>query len=368
MSQIFTDEQLQTLLDQGLSNMECGRQLGVDESSIRKRKKKWALNGDIPEGYVVKGNSILYDANGEIKQQWVKTTQTKEDAKEELKELIKVWASELPKVTPQTVYNEHTINENILSVYPLGDPHIGMLAWEDECGESWDLKIAEKVFIDIFDRVVKVAPRSKECLIINLGDFFHYDNMEGTTSRSGNRLDVDGRYAKMVQVGVKIIRRMIESALEHHDIVNVINVIGNHDDVGSLFLSVCLKNVYENEPRVIIHDRPSPFHYYQFGKVLIGTHHGHTCKMDKLPGVMAADMPNEWGTSRFRYWLTGHIHHDSKKEYPGCMVESFRTVAAKDAYATYGGWRSGRDTKAIVYHKEWGEIERHTINIAQVTD
>jgi len=88
--------------------------------------------------------------------------------------------------------------------------------------------------------------------------------------------------------------------------------------------------------------------------------------MDKLPAVMAADRPQDWGQTEFRYWLTGHIHHDSKIEAPGCMVESFRTLAAKDAYASYGGWRSGRDTKVIVYHKDFGEVERHTIALAQM--
>ena len=85
--------------------------------------------------------------------------------------------------------------------------------------------------------------------------------------------------------------------------------------------------------------------------------------MDRLPGVMAADKAKDWGETEFRYWLTGHIHHDSKKEFPGVMVESFRTLAARDSYATAGGWRSGRDTKCIVYHKEYGEIERHSVNI-----
>jgi hypothetical protein len=97
-----------------------------------------------------------------------------------------------------------------------------------------------------------------------------------------------------------------------------------------------------------------------------GVHHGHTCKADKLPLVMATDKPKEWGQSEYRYWLTGHIHHDTRKEYSGCTVESFRTLAAKDAYAYSGGYRAGQDSKALVIHKDYGEVERHTINIAQV--
>lgn len=371
----ITDEMLRQSLLDGMTVSAIASKYDMAARTVSRRKAALAARGfspehdmkhEVPEGFKLKGTSTCYGPDNEIKQQWVKTCEDKEAQMRLFIESIKAFIEEIPKVIPSTVYNEHDVNDDIISVYPLGDPHIGMMAWDKEVGENWDLAIAEHTFISIFDRVVKAAPRSKQAVIINLGDFFHYDNLEGTTSRSGHSLDRDGRYAKMVQVGVMIIRRMIASALEHHETVKIINVIGNHDDTGSIFLSVCLKHVYENEPRVIIDDSPAPFHYVRFGKVLLGAHHGHTCKMDRLPGVMASDRAKDWGDTEFRYWLTGHIHHDSKKEHPGCMVESFRTLAAKDAYAAYGGWRSGRDTKVIVYHKDFGEIERHTINIAQM--
>ena len=45
------------------------------------------------------------------------------------------------------------------------------------------------------------------------------------------------------------------------------------------------------------------------------------------------------------------------------IIEQHRTLAAKDAYASRGGWSSGRDSKVITYHKEFGEVGRLTINI-----
>ena len=81
---------------------------------------------------------------------------------------------------------------------------------------------------------------------------------------------------------------------------------------------------------------------------------------------MATDRAKDWGETEYRYWATGHIHHDTLKEYPGVKVESFRTIAAKDAYATWNGYRSGQDSKAIVYHKDFGEVERHTVNLRMV--
>lgn len=190
--------------------------------------------------------------------------------------------------------------------------------------------------------------------------------MEGVTSRSGHHLDMDGRFAKMVRIGMKIMRQMICSALQRHKRVRVINATGNHDDTSSMFLAIALANIYEKEPRVIIDDAPTPFHYVEWGKCMFGVHHGHSCKPERLPGVMASDQPEMWGRTKYRYWYTGHIHHDTKKEFAGVTQESFRTLAAKDAYATWGGYRSGQDMKSIVLHKDFGEVERHTVNLAMI--
>tara|TARA_A100000171_G_scaffold53092_1_gene76739 strand:+ start:13509 stop:14633 length:1125 start_codon:yes stop_codon:yes gene_type:complete len=369
----ITDEQLKEEMAAGLTNQAIADKYNMAKRNVSIRKarlvsKGWSPEHDMtkesPEGFTVKGTSTLYDGAGNITAQWVKTQQDKEEQLKLIKDTLHMWVDELPQVK-KTVKSKHKY-EDMLAVYPLGDPHIGMFSWKKETGEVWDLAEAERVFAGVFDRVIKSAPPCNEAVILNLGDFFHYDNMEGTTTRSGHALDRDGQYAAMVQIGIQIIRRMITTALGHHKRVRVINVIGNHDDVSSIFLGACLKHVYEKEPRVTIDDNPTPFHYIKFGKVLLGAHHGHSCKADKLPGVMATDKAKAWGDTEHRYWLTGHIHHDSMKEYAGCKVESFRTLAAKDAYATWGGWRSGRDTKAIVYHKDHGEVERHTINISQL--
>jgi len=339
-------------------------------SSIRGRAARAGYSPEhdmtrtVPEGFHVRGTSTLYDAEGNAKLQWVKSSIDHERQREIMQQAIEALGADLPRLPPTS--GPEYARSDLMAVYPLGDPHIGMLSWAQETGVDWDLAIAEKAFRGVFDRLVKTAPHCEQAVIVNLGDYFHYDNMEGTTSRSKHSLDTDGRYAKMVQVGVRILRQMIHSALEHHKSVRVINATGNHDDTGSLFLSVCLANIYENEPRVTIDQAPAPFHYVQHGKTMFGVHHGHTCKPGQLPGVMAADQPVMWGDTVHRYWYTGHIHHETKKEFPGVVQESFRTIAGRDAYAAWGGYRAGQDSKCIVLHNLHGEVERHTVNITQL--
>jgi hypothetical protein len=81
---------------------------------------------------------------------------------------------------------------------------------------------------------------------------------------------------------------------------------------------------------------------------------------------MAADRPADWGETLYRTWYTGHIHHETVKEFTGCTVESFRTLAPKDAYHAAHGYRAGQDIRVHIWHREWGKINEHHVGIQQI--
>lgn len=318
-----------------------------------------------PDGYHVKGVSTLYDKEGKPAAQWVKTSIDHQRQAEMMREAIEAMAEDLPRLAPRATTPAGT-DTRLMACYPIGDLHVGMLSWPEETGEDWNIHLAEQVQCAAMARLVELSPACEQATIINLGDWFHADNQEGITTRSGHHLDTDGRYAKMARVGVKIMRQCIESALSKHGRVRVINAVGNHDDTTSLMLAICLANIYENEPRVTVDLTPGAFNYFRHGRVLVGVHHGHSTKADRLPGVMAADRARDWGETLHRYWWVGHVHHQSLKDYAGVTVESFRTLAAKDAYAHWGGYRAPRDMKCIVLHEKHGEVARHTVNVGML--
>jgi len=200
-------------------------------------------------------------------------------------------------------------------------------------------------------------------LIAVLGDFLHYDSTESVTPQNKNVLDTDTRFSNIIRVAIRTLRYSIEKALSIHNNVYVIIEIGNHDISSSIILAEALKNIYELNDRVDIDTSPSHFHYFKFGKVLIGTHHGDKVrKPEKLPLIMANDKPREWGETTYRYWYTGHIHSDTVKDYVGCRVESFRILAPNDAWAHENGFRSMQDMKSILIHKSFGEVGRTIVN------
>jgi hypothetical protein len=74
------------------------------------------------------------------------------------------------------------------------------------------------------------SPSSGECVILGGGDLLHADNSQNQTAKSGNVLDVDGRYQKIVGVATQLMVRTINVALRRHLHVTVRVLPGNHDE------------------------------------------------------------------------------------------------------------------------------------------
>jgi hypothetical protein len=322
-----------------------------------------------PLGFHVKGVSTYYRVDpdtGESRPagQWVKTKRDEESKFEAMLDALHAVAEPLRGLA-EPIPQASIHDEDLLCVYPMGDPHIGMMAWPAETGNAFDLRIAEDNLFAAVDHLVNLAPPAANALIMNLGDFFHADSKKNETTR-GTPVDVDGRWPKVLATGIRVMRRLIDRALEKHAHVTVINEIGNHDDNTSIMLSIALAQFYEREPRVTIDTSPEPFHWFRFGKVLIGVHHGDKTKPADLMGVMACDRAQDWGETEHRYWYIGHVHHDTLKELHGVTVESFRTLAGKDAWHHGQGYRAGRDMKLDVIHRVHGKINRHIVGIGQL--
>ena len=367
-------EIITALMDNNQQNI-AAKLLGVNNSTVSRTYKRIRdraatqgfapghdLTHTVPDGFKVKGVSTYYNADGKPVGQWVKSTADRERQAEIMREAIQGFVEDLPQLPHRELKTD--TEKDLLTIYPIGDAHIGMRATSLEAGGEWDLEIAERVHCSAMRRLVELAPDTEKAVIVNLGDWFHFDNMEGVTSRRGHILDTAGTYAEQAKVAVKVMRQLIETALTKHEEVKVINVIGNHDDVSSIMLNIALIHVYENEPRVIVDEGTSVFNYFSFGRNLIGTHHGHSTKHDRLPGIMAADKPELWGSTNHRRWLCGHHHSRAVKEYSGCTVEVFPILGTGDRYSTGAGYRSQRAADAIVLHKEHGEVSRITVNPA----
>lgn len=319
----------------------------------------------IPDGMKLRGTSTLYDPQtGEPKLQWVKAATQQETVLAWMAEALEALGEKIAGAADPIDRPTDSLSD-LLTVYPIGDPHIGMYAWGEETGDDFDLDVACRDLATGIEAAAAMAPASETAIVLPLGDIIHADFLSNTTTR-GTVLDVDTRWPKVMQAGVQAIRHAVDVALGRHDRIIVRVVVGNHDRHSAHMLGMALAMLYEREPRVTVDTSPSPFWFYRFGSTLLGATHGDDLKPQKLPGVMACDAAEEWGQTQHRYWLIGHVHHQSRHELQGCTVESFRTLAARDAWHTGQGYRSGRDLHAITYHCEHGEVARARVDISMV--
>lgn len=249
--------------------------------------------------------------------------------------------------------------KDLLACYPVGDHHTGMAAWAKEAGKNWDLKIANSTLRQASVYLIDQCPPCEECLIPFLGDFFHYDSYKPVTPAHQNIVDADSRFPKMIDVGWMMVEHIIQAALEKHKHVTVIWETGNHDEATAAMTRSMLKRLYRDNPRVTINESDAMWHYFQFGKVLLATNHGDKVKPKDQLGIVAADQPVMWGETTYRMVLTGHVHHESRKEFPGGWVETLAVLPPADAYAHRGGYRSAQQMNALVFHRDGYLQTRH---------
>lgn len=351
----------------------AGRALGVHNVTVKRAldllRAKAALAGYSPEhhltrpiapGQMLRGTSQLF-RRGEAEPvlEWVKTRSDQDQINEFLRATVAAMSEEIPRVAP--LAPPLWTNSNLCNLYVMTDCHMGMLAWHREGGQDWDIKIAERVLTGCFEHMVASSPAARVGVVANLGDFLHSDGLMPVTPTSGHVLDQDGRFAKVVEASLRVLRRLVDCALTRHERVIVLMAEGNHDLASSVWLRAMFKALYEREPRVQVVQSELPYYAIQHGKTMLAFHHGHLKKNDQLPLTFAAQFPEMWGATVKRYAHTGHRHHVEEREHSGMTVVQHPTVAARDAYAARGGWIAERQVTAMTYHDEFGLVARNTV-------
>lgn len=237
-----------------------------------------------------------------------------------------------------------------------------MLAWPEETGEAWDMKIAEQMIVDWFADSLRRSPKAQVGLLAEMGDLLHFDGLESETPASGHVLDADTRYQQLVDVVLDSMQRIIDMMLRKYPEVHVIINDGNHDPAGSVWLRGHLRKMYERNPRLslAVSDRvkvdrsPATFNAYQWGDTMLAFHHGHKVKPARLTKVIAGMFRNMYGNTQFAYGHSGHLHHGAMIEDELMQWLQHPTMAAKDAHSARSGYQSQRMAYTKTYHRRFG--------------
>ena len=349
--------------------------LGVKLRGLEQRLTRLALRGyapehdmtrTVPEGFTVKGVSTLYNADGQIAAQWVKSGQDPQRIRAMIDAVLAGLKDELPREKP--VKAPKQAPDGLLNCYVITDYHLGMLAWGEETGADWDTQIAEDMLVAWFKQALAESPDAEVGVFAQLGDFLHWDGWDAVTPASKHLLDADTRFPKLARVAIRVVRRIIRMMLQKHLEVRVIMAEGNHDPTSSVWLRELCAAMFEDEPRVVVDVRPDPYYACEWGKSLLLFHHGHKRKPANIDSVFVAKFREEFGRCEYVYAHMGHLHHKVVLESNLMEIEQHQTLSASDAYASRGGWMSNRSAQVVTYCKKYGERARRKIPAKLIAD
>jgi len=356
------------------SNLQAAKKANTDpgtlQRAIRACKNRAAksertehIGQAQPDGYAIKGTSSLVDyrenPEGDTILQWVKTDRDAERQLELMRETVAAMCDDIPRLP--AIKSPKMTNSNLLNLYVITDYHFGMLSWAEETGEDWDVSIAENLLIKWFEAAIASSPDSETGVLCNLGDMVHFDGMDAITPTGHNLLDSDTRFSKIVRIVIRCLRRVVDMLLYKHKKLIIIMAEGNHDMASSVWLREMFAAMYERDKRISIDTSPDPYYCIEHGQTSLFFHHGHKKKPASVDDVFVAKFREVFGRTKYSYAHMGHMHHVWQKETNLMIVEQHRTLAAKDAYASRGGWLSGREASCITYHKDYGQTGRVTI-------
>lgn len=336
-------------------------------AGIQRLRKNAAKEGhgtpeEVPPGYALKGTSTLYK-DGKTSLVWVKTCQDAEQMAAVMEAYVETLA-DLVKPAEPVEPIEFAYEPDLMVAVVEGDPHSGSYGRKQYGGDDWDIKEFEKVNKAAMSSLVSSLPYAHTALLVDLGDLIHDPSAGKGQTNSGNQLDCDGLFWESVEAAIRVKIYTIQLMLSRFPAVVVRIANGNHDGRAAGYISRILEAFYRNEDRVTVVRNDTAFWYYQHGKTAIGVSHGDTVRKGAdYPLLMANDQPQLWGETECRYWLLGHVHHKDVKDYPGCRVEYFPTLAGKDNYHHSAGYRAPREITAMVYSAEYGEVGRHTCSL-----
>ncbi len=320
---------------------------------------------EMPKTHFLGKMTVQRDPEGRVVQDWIRVMPDQVMREAAMREMVEALKEGLPTEAPATLL-PLARNEDLLNQYTVTDLHFGSLSWREETGTDYDLKIAEQLVLDWFAMAIRLSPNAHTAVLAQLGDLLHFDSLESVTPTNRHVIDSDSRFAKIVRIVIRTMRRVIKMLLEKHEHVHIIMADANHDPASEIWLREMFAAFYEDEPRLSVERSPSTYNAFEWGDVSLFYHHGHRKKPKQVDTVFAGRFRELYGKTKFSYGHTGHLHSDALFSGNLMKVEQHETLAGRSSYEAQGGWLSEQSAKVITYSKRFGEVGRITLTPAMV--
>lgn len=283
-----------------------------------------------------------------------------------LREEITLMVNEIRACAPKKwpIYNHPAdLTKKYMLELSITDAHFGKLAWWQESGESYDLKIAEAVFVAAVEDLLSKSSgyHFEEILFVVGNDLFNADNRNNTTF-AGTPQTTDVRYQKTFTTVRRVIQDVVERLLRPRaKKVRVMMVSGNHDTETVFMFGEVLDAYFHNCADVVIDNQPTQRKYAEFGQCMLMFTHGSEEKHNDLPIIMAQEDREMWGRTRYREIHLGHFHKRKQvnwiglDEHKGVSVRILPSLCAAEDWHTSKGYIGNiRSAEAYVWEADSG--------------
>jgi UDP-2,3-diacylglucosamine pyrophosphatase LpxH len=266
---------------------------------------------------------------------------------------------------PKRVYPKPK-RAGLWQVLVVADCHFGKYAWNRTTGgDDYDLDLAEQLVGNAGSQLLEVGDSHSPTrrTIAFLGDLFHYDRPDGSTT-SGTPLERDGRLQKMIAVGCDTLLSIVERSAAAVP-TDVVIVNGNHDEVLTWTFQRIMLERFRGSKSVRVKEDFTGRQYVTHGRNLLGFAHGHRAKR-KLPQIMALEASQQWSECPYREWHTGHFHSQAAEwqrpieTLDGVIVRTAPALCPPDDWHSVNGFIGSRQAcETFLYSPEGGLASMH---------
>lgn len=242
---------------------------------------------------------------------------------------------------------------NKMLLLDISDLHMNLQASMLTTGNEYNCDIAEKLFFYVINDVLSRTQSYKFNKIIFTvgGDILNADNLQDTTTKGTPQtcdIHLYDAYERVCDMTVKAIDILKDIAP-----VDVVYIVGNHDEVTGFKLAKYISAWFRNESRVTVDTSPLPRKYVVFGQTLFVFAHDGDVK--KLPKIIADEARDVWSNVSFTEVFLQHLHTEQiLLEENNMRIQRLPSITAKSKWTVDKGYSSKRQCKSFIYDLEDG--------------
>lgn len=237
------------------------------------------------------------------------------------------------------------------------DLHIGKRGLDDELCDTYGA---------VLDTTRELAAMGVEAgatrgVLVLGNDWGHVDTPARTTT-AGTPQD-SASLRRVVRESVRTARDLVVEAARWFQELELLVIPSNHSKAGDLWMVEVLAALFGDVEGISASVSTAERQYRRFGVNLLGFEHGDGAKEGDLGAIMARERACDWGSSLYRYWHIGHMHHLRERDVGGAVVCMAPSLATTDRWHDKKGYLlSQRANVGYLYDAQAGQVARYLRN------